>query len=114
MSDQLFTERLDGACVARLDGEIDMANATELEARILAATGDARALVVDLSEVTYFDSSGMRMLDALAGACEGAAIPLRVVAPEGGRARFVLRVVAWPEHLLAESLEAAVAGVDRR
>lgn len=109
MSDHLAVERRGGVQIARLTGEIDMSNAQELRERVLASAGDADALVVDLSEVTYFDSSGMRMLDAVAAACGDAALPLRVVAPEGGRARFVLRIVAWPEHLLADSLDAALA-----
>ena len=109
MSEQLSSELRGGVLVARLSGEIDLSNANELEARVLAGTGDAEALVLDLSDVTYFDSSGLRMLDGLAAACEGAAMPLRVVAPEGGRARFVLRIVAWPEAMIAESLDAALA-----
>lgn len=110
MTGQLTGERRGAVQIARLSGEIDMGNAPELEARVLASAGDAEALVVDLSDVTYFDSSGMRMLDAVAAACDGASLPLRVVAPDGGRARFVLRIVAWPEHLLADSLEIALTG----
>ena len=95
--------------VARLDGEIDLANAAAIEAEILGALGDAPALVVDLGQVTYFDSSGMRMLDGLARACESAGLPLRVVAPDGSPARTILRIVAWPPELIAESLDAALA-----
>jgi anti-sigma B factor antagonist len=93
--------------VARLQGEIDLANAAEVEAEVLQAMGDAATLVVDLTAVTYFDSSGMRMLDGIAGACDAAGVTLRVVAPEGSPARLILRIVAWPEDLIAESVEAA-------
>ena len=96
--------------VARLEGEIDLANAAAVEEEVLAGLGDAPALVVDLSAVTYFDSSGMRMLDSLAGACEAAGIPLRVVAPDGSPARMVLRIVSWPEDRIASSLDAALQG----
>lgn len=95
--------------VARLDGEIDLANAAAIEADVLAALGDAPALVVDLSAVTYFDSCGMRMLDGLARACSDAGVPLRVVAPDGSPARMILRVVAWPGELIAETVDAALA-----
>ena len=95
--------------VARLEGEIDLANAAAIEAEVLAALGDAAALVVDLSAVTYFDSSGMRMLDGLARACEEAGIPLRVVAPDPSPARMILRIVAWPEDRIAASLDDALA-----
>ena len=96
--------------VAHLEGEIDLANAAVIEAEVLEALGDAPALVVDLSAVTYFDSSGMRMLDGLAHACGAAGIPMRVVAPDGSPARMVLRIVAWPEERIAGSLDAALAG----
>ena len=95
--------------VARLEGEIDLANYAAVEAEVIAGIGDASALVVDLTAVTYFDSSGMRMLDGLAHACEQAAIPLRVVAPEGSPARMILRVVAWPPELIAASADDALA-----
>ena len=95
--------------VARLEGEIDLANAGEIEAEVLGSLGDAGALVVDLTDVTYFDSSGMRMLDGLAGACQSAGIPLRVVAPDPSPARLILRIVAWPEDLVVDTLEAALA-----
>ena len=109
----LRSERRDGTHLVLLSGEIDLENARALEAEILSGMDDAQALVVDLSDVSYFDSSGMRMLDALAGACDAAGVPLRVVAPDGGRARFILRIVAWPEALLAGSLDTALAALAR-
>ncbi len=99
--------------VARLQGEVDLANYAAVEAEVLAGLGDASALVVDLTDVTYFDSSGMRMLDGLAGACEDAGIPLRVVAPDPGPVRTILRIVAWPEHLIAGSVDEAVGSTGR-
>ena len=95
--------------VARLEGEIDLANAAAIEAEVLGALGDAPALVVDLSAVTYFDSSGMRMLDGLARACASSGLPMRVVAPDPSPARMILRIVAWPGELIAESVDAALA-----
>ena len=95
--------------VARLEGEIDLANAREIEAEVLGSVGDASALVVDLTDVTYFDSSGMRMLDGLAGACQSAGIPLLVVAPDPSPARMILKIVAWPEELVVASLDEALA-----
>jgi anti-sigma B factor antagonist len=97
--------------VARLEGEIDLSNAAGLGAEIAAALGGAGGLVVDLSAVTYFDSTGMRMLDSLVGACQEAGIRLCVVAPDRNPARFVLRICAWPDGMLAETVEDAVARV---
>ena len=95
--------------VVRLEGEIDLANAAAIEAEVLAGVGDATALVLDLTDVSYFDSSGMRMLDGLAGACDRAGVQLRVVAPDPGPVRMILRIVAWPEELVVASLDEALA-----
>ena len=111
---QVRVERHGGAHVARLAGEIDLENARLIEAEILEAFADADAVVIDLGAVSYFDSSGMRMLDGVVGACEAANLPLRVVAPDPGPARMVLRIVAWPEAMLAGSLEEALQALDRR
>ena len=49
--------------IARLEGDIDLANTPTLSATILEAVpNDAFGLVVDLSDVRYIDSVGIRML----------------------------------------------------
>ncbi|ACU37075.1 STAS domain-containing protein [Actinosynnema pretiosum subsp. pretiosum] len=56
-------EVVDGVAVVRASGEIDMANSDDL--RVIATDlvdGGAQALVVDLSEVTFFASSGIAAL----------------------------------------------------
>lgn len=111
MSAALTTERVEGTLLVRLAGEIDMANAYLLEAQIATALADANGLVVSLSDVTYFDSSGLRMLDGLVGACEAAGLPMRVVAPDPGPARFILRMCAWRRELLAHTLEEALSNL---
>ena len=56
-------ETLDGVVVARLEGEVDMSNATELGAAITASIpSDARGLVLDLGDVGYVDSAGIHVL----------------------------------------------------
>ena len=57
-------ERTDGRATVRLGGELDLAGVPELEAAI-TATADAQALVLDLSGLTFIDSSGMRLLLSL-------------------------------------------------
>ena len=57
------TDVVDSTPVARLRGEIDMSNVVSVEEQINAAvTNKAFALIVDLSNVTYLDSAGIRML----------------------------------------------------
>ena len=43
-------------------GELDAVTAPELQAAILAANTDCSRLVIDLSELTFIDSIGMRIL----------------------------------------------------
>jgi anti-anti-sigma factor len=98
--------------VATLEGEVDMANAAELEEAIVAAAGNHVAtVVVDLSGLEYLDSAGVRMLLTIASRCRRSQQEVRVVAPAGTRARSVL-ALAGAEHLLAldETRADALAG----
>jgi anti-anti-sigma factor len=56
----LQTTVRDGVLVAEVTGEIDLSNAEELGEQILAELpGDARAVVIDLSQVGFLDSVGI-------------------------------------------------------
>jgi anti-sigma B factor antagonist len=62
LSDVRF-ETIDRVMVARLQGEIDMSNATELGAAITARVPtDALAVVLDLGAVDYVDSAGIHVV----------------------------------------------------
>ena len=53
--------------VARITGELDLSNVAETEATIvLSVTPDTEGLVIDLTETTFLDSTGIRMLFDLA------------------------------------------------
>jgi anti-anti-sigma factor len=57
------------AVIATLTGEIDRLNAADVEAQVEAAvTDEAVGLVLDLSDVTYLDSSGVHLVHAVARA----------------------------------------------
>ena len=75
------------ALIARLAGEVDLANASQLMQSILDEA-NGRDVVVDLSETRYFDSAGMAALEALSGT-----IPLCIVAENGCIARRVVEIV---------------------
>lgn len=92
----------DGVRVVRLTGEVDVVS-TRTPYEELGPPGP---LVLDLSDVSFFDSSGVRLVDRTARALGGA---LRVVAPRGGRARRVLDLVGYGSGLVADDLEQAVA-----
>lgn len=53
----------------RLKGELDMATAGDLSELLKTATDKPRPIVLDLSEVSFMDSSGLRAL------LEGAGLP---------------------------------------
>jgi len=53
----------DDVVVARISGDVDLANTPTLAARILESVpNDSAGLVLDLSGVRYIDSVGIRML----------------------------------------------------
>jgi anti-sigma B factor antagonist len=54
----------EGIPVARASGEIDVATAQGLRSELAAVPSGTRKLVVDLSEVTFLDSTGLGVLVA--------------------------------------------------
>jgi stage II sporulation protein AA (anti-sigma F factor antagonist) len=76
-----------------ISGEIDLSNAGFVEEQIAGAISN-RTLkaAVDLADVTYIDSIGMRVLFALALQLETAQIALKLLAPIGSPARRVIEI----------------------
>jgi|Tabmets5t2r1_1033131.scaffolds.fasta_scaffold02629_3 anti-anti-sigma factor len=87
-----FDER-DGVVVARVGGEIDSSNASELRLafseRLPSATD---ALVLDLSHVTYLDSAGIQLLFELGKRLGARRQMLRLVVPKDAPMRRVLEL----------------------
>ena len=80
--------------VAGLSGEIDLSNAKLIGARAAGAlANDAVGLVLDLSETTYLDSSGVHLVFDLAERLTSRQQRLVLVVPEGSRIRRVLDLV---------------------
>jgi anti-sigma B factor antagonist len=78
--------------VVRAAGEVDMSTAPELRARVLdacAAVHEPAPVVVDLTGITFFGSSGISVLMAAYQRCQEQRTPLRVVATT----RVVLRTL---------------------
>jgi anti-anti-sigma factor len=87
-------EPSDHVPVARVTGEIDVANAADVTARLSAAVSNvAHGLVVDLSGVDYVDSAGLRGLLDLAVRMHRRGQRLAAVAPVGAPVRRVLELV---------------------
>jgi anti-anti-sigma factor len=80
--------------VARLSGEIDLANAKPIGSAISGAVNNELAgVVVDLSDVTYLDSSGVHLIFDLAERLAARQQVLALAVPEGARIRRVLELV---------------------
>ena len=63
---------LDGAALVRLDGEVDLSGSPRLRKALLELAFARRDVVVDLSAVTYIDSSGIAALvEAYQGTRDG-------------------------------------------
>ncbi|MGH2681571.1 MAG: STAS domain-containing protein, partial [Actinomycetota bacterium] len=84
-------ERDDDVVVGRLVGEIDLSNAEQLERSIVdAVPNTVLGMVLDLSKLSYIDSSGIRLLLSLAGSLKWRGQDLVLAAPDGAQCRRVL------------------------
>ena len=89
---EISVERVSGdageVAVVRVEGEIDLSNAEQLaDALRDARSGAASGAVLDLTEVPFMDSSGLRVL--LMAVKEGAPPLVAVIEPESPVARLV-------------------------
>jgi len=86
--------RPEDTCVRiRITGEIDLDNAETVEEQLAAAIPNAtRTVVLELGDLQYLDSAGLRVLFALAARLEVLQISLRVEVPPGTPARRVLQL----------------------
>ena len=91
---ETFVERNGDATVVRVVGEVDLVNAHELAAAITTAADGGGALVVDLREVPFMDSTGLRAIIQTRElfAAEGRP-PLRVLVDDQGPVARLLELV---------------------
>lgn len=99
-----------GPHVLSITGELDVVSAPDVLDRVPALVADAAALVVDLREVSFLDSSGVRFLHRLAHTCAASGTGVRVVAPPECRARRVLDIVGMTL-LVDDDVDAARAAL---
>lgn len=103
----IATSRSDGVSVVSVTGEIDLTNADAMQA---AVEGTATPVVVlDLSAVTFLDSSGIRAIDHARRDLLAGERALVVVSPPDTPSAWTLRVAGFDPGLVAESLDAALA-----
>lgn len=97
----------DGRAVFVPRGELDLATAAQLEEPVLAALDEGRSVVIDLRELAFMDSSGVRVLIAAHGRAGDGGVRLALVRPpDGGPVARILEIAGVGQALrLVEGLE---------
>jgi anti-sigma B factor antagonist len=90
--------RSDGRVVVALQGQVDLATAPQLAQAVAGATKQGDAVVVDLTDVDFLDSAGVRALVESAQAAASAGVAVTVTGASGWVAR-VLEITGVAEFL---------------
>ena len=95
--------------VARVGGDIDLANTPTVSAKILEVIpNDALGLVLDLSEVRYIDSVGIRMLFNFVRTLHASRQGMAIALPADSPVRKLLKITHLDEAaVFQETVEAA-------
>lgn len=105
------TDASDGVAVLRVVGEIDLKNAHVLRTAVDGTSADA--VVLDLSQVAYLDSSGIRAIDTSRRRLLSQERSLTIVSPSDTPSGWTFRVAGFERELFVESVEDALASVKR-
>jgi anti-anti-sigma factor len=103
--------------LARIAGEVDASNVEQLSEELLEAVpNNARALVLDLSQTSYIDSSGIGLIFNAAARLRNRRQELRLVVPPRSFVAEVLAAVSMGDAVsidpaMADALEAV--GIER-
>ena len=90
----------DGRAVVVIRGELDLATAPDLDAAIKSRLDDGQDVVVDLRELDFMDSTGLRVLVAAHGRVEGTEQRFLIVRPLPGASIELILAVAGVERVL--------------
>jgi anti-sigma B factor antagonist len=89
----IATDERDGHLLVTLRGELDLATAPEVEAVVVERVRDGAHVVLDLRELEFMDSSGVRVIVAAHGAAQDGDGRLTIVrAAPGGAVQRVLEI----------------------
>ena len=102
LADLVIARGADGVVRARLRGELDMETADAIRARLdEVVSSDVTTLVVDLSDVTFMDSSGVELLFRLSAELEIRQMRMQLVLAPDALIRRTLEVTDGGSELLA-------------
>jgi anti-anti-sigma factor len=102
--DAISRDQVGTTIVIRLRGEIDAVNAEGLTSRALAMCDCQHPMALDVGDVTYLDSAGVRLVDALSRRCAELETPFVVVVPADAIVRRLLELTL-PTVALIERLD---------
>ncbi|GAA1636691.1 STAS domain-containing protein [Catellatospora bangladeshensis] len=71
-----------GRPVLRINGEVDMSNVDEVDEQLRSAAADTPSVLLDLTELGFLDSQGLRMIQRLADDNREKGKAMVVIAPE--------------------------------
>jgi anti-anti-sigma factor len=103
----LVTEHAAGALLLHAAGEVDISNANELARAIVESS--AAVVVLDLGEVRYLDSSGIRAIEHAFRRLRSDDRSLLIVSPPDTAAEWTFRVAGFDSALLVESVDIALS-----
>ncbi len=93
LADLVIEDAPGGVVVARVRGEVDASNATELRLAVVERlTNESSALVLDFSETSYLDSTGIALLFELARGLGARRQTMRLVVPSSAPIRRVVEL----------------------
>jgi anti-sigma B factor antagonist len=100
--------------LARVAGEVDASNVEDLTRRLLeAVSNDTQALVLDLTQTSYIDSSGISLIFDAAARMKNRRQQLRLVVTPESFVSEVLAAVSMSDSVpIDPELEAALRAVD--
>jgi anti-sigma B factor antagonist len=107
-------EQANSVVVARLAGDVDMSNARDVGSALdRAITNDKLALIIDLTDVDYFDSAGIHLVFDLRERLRVRGLQLRLVVPDGSTARSSLDLAGVLRAIdVDQALDAALAAIE--
>jgi anti-anti-sigma factor len=111
------SDRVDGdRHVIALTGELDIASVRTLQAKVVElCTDEVRSLVIDLSELTFIDSTGMRAIMGARRLCEERSCDFSLV-PGGENIQRVFVLAGLDEYLpfVDDALQVRITDGDGR
>ena len=110
MNDQFVSMKIEpsnGSLLVRLSGEIDLSNSRQLHQQLESVVEGWPRVVIDLAEIKYLDSQGLRLIKQLCNKVDNDGTELQLVAPPDGFARQVLEMARMSDYIeIRDALEA--------